>query len=177
MNKRLREEYFSETRFNRYLLSVGNDLSKAKQLYLANIRLAQAFHPLVTQFEVVLRNSLNHHLAIHFGDKDWIINQDIGFMSHSSLNNSRYFLKRSVIKSKRSLKKRSVPITSGKVISSLTFGFWIALYLRHHYRLIGGAPLNVFIQKPSYENRASIYAKLDLLRNFRNRVNPVNLFA
>lgn len=77
-----RNKYLSRPRFNRYLNAVGNDNKRAKKLYLANIRLAQAFHPIISQFEVVLRNCINNNLAAHFTDIDWIINQKTGFMSH-----------------------------------------------------------------------------------------------
>lgn len=43
--------------------------------------------------------------------------------------------------------------------------------MSHHYRLIGGQPIQIFQYKPSAGNRASIYNKLDEIREFRNRVN------
>lgn len=80
MKINLRHQYLSRSRYNRYLYPTHNHKKKAKRLYNANIRLAQAFHPLLTQFEVILRNSLNNILAAHFIDPDWIINQKNGFM-------------------------------------------------------------------------------------------------
>ncbi|MGA9212014.1 hypothetical protein [Kaistella sp.] len=46
---------------NNILPAVGNDNKRAKKRYLANIRLAQAFHPVISQFEVVLRNCINNN--------------------------------------------------------------------------------------------------------------------
>ena len=171
MKIQLRNKYLSRPRINRYLLATGNDNLRAKRLYNANVRLAQAFHPILTQFEVILRNSLNQQLSHHFGDTDWIINQRLGFMSNSSLRNSNYFLKRSVQKTENKLRNRGIPITSGKIVSDQNFGFWVALYLAHHYRLIGGEPIQIFANKPASEDRAKIYAKLDDIRAFRNRTN------
>ena len=61
-------------------------------LYFANMKIAQAFHPLLSSFEVILRNQLHYALARHFSDgnwiinqKNWIINQKSGFMVASSL--------------------------------------------------------------------------------------------
>ncbi len=62
-------------------------------------------------------------------------------------------------------------ITSGKIISDQTFGFWTSLFLPHHYTLIQGQVIHIFTNKPATENRASIYAKLDAIKGFRNRVN------
>ncbi len=171
MKNELRNKYLSRPRHNRYLNATSNNKNRAKRLYNANIRLAQAMHPILTQFEVVLRNSLNLQLSSHFVDTDWIINQKNGFMRNPSLARSHHFLRSSVIKSENKLTRRGIPITSGKIISDQTFGFWIALFLAHHYSLIGGQPIHIFINKPAIEDRASIYSKLDDIRNFRNRVN------
>jgi hypothetical protein len=171
MNNQLRNKYLSRSRYNRYLSASGNDNNKAKRLYNSNIRLAQAFHPIITQFEVVLRNSLNLQLTSYFADTDWIINQKNRFMRDSSLRNSGFFLRNSILKSENKLISRNISITSGKIISEQTFGFWIAFFLAHHYRLIGGEPIKIFRHKPASENRARLYSKLDEIRKFRNRVN------
>lgn len=171
MRNEIRNKYFSRPRYNRYLNATSNDKRRAKRLYNANIRLAQATHPILTQFEVVLRNSLNLQLSSHFVDNDWIINQKSGFMRNNSLRHSNFFLRRSVQKTENQLTRRGIPVTSGKIISDQTFGFWIALFLPHHYSLIAGQPIHIFVNKPTREDRASIYSKLKEIRNFRNRVN------
>lgn len=171
MRKDLRYTYLSRPRYNRYLVATANDNERAKKLYTANIRLAQSFHPILSQFEVVLRNSLNLKLSPYFGDIDWIINQKSGFMRHHSLRYSHFFLKTCVQKSEDKLNRRLIPITSGKIISDQTFGFWLAFFLPHHYSLVGGQPIHIFEHKPPIEDRASIYSKLDEIRSFRNRVN------
>ena len=167
----LRNKHFSRPRYNRYLNATGNNNERAKKLYNANIRLAQAFHPILSQFEVVLRNNLNISLSIYFSDPEWIINQKSGFMRDNSLRNSHYFLWTCIQKTETKLTRRAIPITSGKIISDQTFGFWIAFFLSHHYSLVGGQPIHIFAHKPISENRASIYSKLDEIKNFRNRVN------
>jgi hypothetical protein len=153
------------------LNATGNNNERAKKLYNTNIRLAQAFHPILSQFEVVLRNNLNISLSIYFSDPEWIINQKSGFMRDNSLRNSHYFLRTCIQKTETKLTRRAIPITSGKIISDQTFGFWIAFFLSHHYSLVGGQPIHIFAHKPISENRASIYSKLDEIKNFRNRVN------
>lgn len=167
----LRNQYLSRPCYNRYLNATANDSDRAKRLYNANIRLAQAFHPLITQFEVVMRNSLNLKLTAFFGDPDWIINQKNGFMHHPSLRQSHFFLRTNVQKAESTLMRKQIPVTSGKIISDQTFGFWLAFFLGHHYTLVRGQPIHIFPYKPTHEDRASIYAKLDQIRAFRNRVN------
>jgi hypothetical protein len=171
MRNELRNKYLSRPRYNRYLNATSNNKNRAKRLYNANIRLAQAIHPLLTQFEVVLRNSLNLQLTSYFVDSDWIINQKNAFMRNPSLAHSHFFLRNSIVKTENKLNRRGIPITNGKIISDQNFGFWIALFLSHHYSLIGGQPIKIFNNKPAIEDRASIYSKLDEIRSFRNRVN------
>lgn len=45
----LRHKYLSIPRYNRYLQATQSDKPRAKRLYNANIRLAQAFHPVFGQ--------------------------------------------------------------------------------------------------------------------------------
>ena len=106
-----------------------------------------------------------------FNENYSLEDQKNGFRNNNSLRHSNYFLKRSITKTENKLHNRGIPITNGKIISGQTFGFWIALFLGHHYSLIEGQPLHVFVHKPPTENRASIYSKLNAIRNFRNRVN------
>jgi hypothetical protein len=171
MKLALRTQYLSSPRYGRYLQATANDQGRAKKLYQANIRLTQAFHPIISQFEVVLRNSLSTILAAYFTDPNWIIHQKAGFMQHHSLRNSHYYLRTCVQKTEAKLVRRAISITSGKIIADQTFGFWLAFFLSHHYALVGGQPIHIFPHKPLTENRASIYDKLDAIKNFRNRVN------
>lgn len=171
MRNDLRYRYLSRPRYNRYLTATANNSVRAKRLYLANIRLAQAFHPVLSQLEVVIRNSLNLILTSYFQDSEWIITQKTGFMRASSLRRSHYFLKSSIQKSESKLARRGIPLTSGKIIADQTFGFWISFFLPHHYSLVGGQPIHIFVHKPASENRASIYDKLDEIKKFRNRIN------
>lgn len=160
----------SHPRYNRYLISTGNDINKAKRLYLANIRLAQSFHPILSQFEVILRNVLNSELSTHFANQNWIRTEKNGFMNHASLG-QRPYLKTQILNSERRMRRSRIPITSGKLIADQTLGFWIALFSRPHYRLLLGRPIHIFPNKPPLENRASIHQKLEKIRDFRNRVN------
>lgn len=171
MEEILRDRYLSPQRFGRYLRATSNNEDSAKKLYTANLRLAQSFHPLLSQFEVVLRNALNALLADYFSDPDWIIHQTRGFMSHPSLASSGYFMKECVVKSQNRLLRQNVQVTAAKIISDQMFAFWLAFYVSHHYSLIQGQSIFVFPYKPASEGRASLYGKLDEIIKFRNRMN------
>lgn len=174
------ELYFSASRVNRYLTATGNSAEKAVKLYKANLKVSQAFHPLLGIFEVVLRNRLNDTLTSHFIDPNWIINQKTGFMSDPTLQFTykrtgqvkiNDFLKREVIKAEQRLQKTRTPITSGKIIAEQPLGFWSDLFEVHHYRLLRGKPIQIFQTLPSGFGRKLVSDELDKVRRFRNRIN------
>lgn len=166
----LRLKYFSAPRYNRYLTSVGNDDQKAERLYQGNIRLSQAFQPLLAQFEIVFRNTLNDVMSGYFGDADWVMNQKTGFMDHKTLR-PKLYLKKSVQRAEDGLIREGLPLSNGKIIADQTLGFWVSLFNTVHYKLIGGQPIHVFPHKPSSENRSSIHGRLEEVQKFRNRVS------
>ena len=164
-------EYFvSQPRLDRFLQACDNSKSKAQELYRVNLRVSQAFYPVLNHFEISLRNILNYKISGYFSDPNWIINQKNGFMNHDSLQSSRYFLKNSVLSSERTIRRKGGSISSGKVIAEQSLSFWTSLFDVHHYRLIGGVPIQCFNLKPKNENRSSISQKLNRIRTFRNRI-------
>ncbi|WP_159470249.1 Abi family protein [Dyadobacter sp. 3J3] len=173
------EQYFSAARVNRYLLATANSTSKAVKLYKANLKISQAFHPILGVFEVILRNRLNDILTSHFTDPDWIINQKAGFMSDPSLTftykrtgkqKTNDFLRREINKAEKRLQKTRTPVTSGKIIAEQTLGFWTDLFEVHNYRLLRGKPIQIFHSLPAGYGRKEVNEELDKVRRFRNRV-------
>lgn len=169
MEYRKLEHYISQPRLNRFLIASINNQSKAQRHYRANLRVSQSFYPLLNIFEIALRNSIHHHMNIQFSDSNWIISEKNGFMNHSNLRSSRYFLKQSIIKAETKIRRRGT-VTTGKIIAEQPFGFWTSLFETHHYRLIGGCVIHVFGNKPKAVNRSMISQKLNRIREFRNRI-------
>ena len=89
---------YSNSRVAKYYRATSGDKNKAVMLYFANMKIAQAFHPLLSSFEVILRNQLHYALAHHFSDGNWIINQKNGFMVASSLTHTNKRTKKRVSK-------------------------------------------------------------------------------
>jgi len=164
-------EYFlSQPRLERFLRSTGNSKSKAQRLYRINLRVSQAFYPILNLFEIFLRNSINNQVASYFANPNWILNEKTGFMNDSSLKPSRFYLKNSVQKAENTILRKRGTVSSGKVIAEQSLGFWTSLFEPHHYRLIGGVVIHCFSNKPSNVNRNVISQKLNRIREFRNRI-------
>jgi len=164
------EYYLSQPRLKRFLHATGESRARAQKLYRVNLRVSQAFYPVVNLFEIFLRNTINYHVSSYFSNSNWIVSEKKGFMSDPTLKRSRFFLKKCIQKAERTIKKKGSEVTSGKVIAEQSFGFWTSLFDTHHYRLIGGSPIHAFPLKPARANRKVINQKLNKIRKFRNRI-------
>jgi hypothetical protein len=165
------ETYFSSQRLQRYLVVYAGDTDKAIQLYKANLRIAQAFHPLLCLFEVILRNQINSELSAYFRDNDWILNQRTGFMSNPALRRGYYFLRTEVNKTEARIIRQGFTASTGKVIADLNFGFWTALFMPHHFSILRRRLIRIFTNLPATIGSSDIYTNLYLIKEFRNRIN------
>lgn len=149
-------------------------------LYHGNLKIAQAFHPLLGILEVILRNRLHSELARYFNDSNWIINQQYGFMRSPLLSqkNKRTgkiitndYLFREVSKAEQKLRNKGVNITAGQIIAEQTLGFWISFFDLIHYKILKGTPIQAFQKLPTNHGRKEVYEALNKIRDFRNRIN------
>lgn len=172
--------YFSSPRIGRYLSACANDTKRCQKLYKSNLQVTQAFHPLLGSLEVIIRNGINDQLTSYFGDPDWIINQKVGFMVDPALTHANKktgkvetnrFLLNSVIGTERKLIKKGIGITSGRIISEQSFGFWTDLFENHHYKILKGRPIKMFKNLPAGFGRTQVLNELTKVRQFRNRIN------
>lgn len=172
--------YFSSPRIDRYLTACSNDTKRCAKLYKANLKVAQAFHPLLGCLEVVLRNGINDQLTSYFEDPNWIITQKAGFMidpllTHTNKKTGKVETNRFILNfvkgAEKKLVKRGIGMTSGRVISEQPFGFWTDLFENHHYKILKGRPIKLFKNLPSGYGRTEILKELSKVRQFRNRIN------
>lgn len=180
MNFKKFSKLYSNARVSRYVKAANGDKRKAQKMYYANARIAQAFQPLLSFFEVILRNQLHYALASHFNDVQWLINQKTGFMSDPSLTHTvkktgkvmvNDFLKKEVERSERTLIGKKRNITAGRVIAELNLGFWNSLYETHHYALLKGVPCQIFKSLPTGYGRKEVNNAIQEIRTLRNRVS------
>ena len=163
MNRQLYEKLFSTERMQKYFHRFPNDDAKAIELYHANIRISEAFYPVLAVFEVALRNSLNRELIAYFGTEDWYLQIE----STTGLRN----LKNEINTAKRHISNRNETITGSKVVAELTLGFWVRL-MNAEYERILWKPLRrafPFADKKDRQ-RNKISAPINNIRAFRNRV-------
>lgn len=170
------QKYISSSRLQGYEWVCNGNHRKTLKLYQTNLRLSQAFYPLLSLCEVILRNALNEELTNYFNDPDWLKDQLNGFMNHPSLTffdqrtgkkKTNFFLKNSV---EKTIKDLGANATQGKIIADLNFGFWTALFDKTHYSILKGCPIQIFPNLPSGANRSQTYQKMLRIRDYRNRI-------
>jgi len=164
----------SAGRFTKYLSEASGDRELALDLYRWNGETSSALFEDIGVVEVALRNSMHEQLTAAFGTT-WYSRAEL-FDDETRLAMSRAW-------SQNYISKLPVAVQPGKLVSTLTFGFWTTLLSRgSHTR---GTP--PFDQKLSYDEllwkpalhkafpgstgaRAPVLDVATLVRNVRNRV-------
>ncbi|MCO5223701.1 MAG: hypothetical protein M9947_19330 [Thermomicrobiales bacterium] len=162
----------SKDRLDPFRPASGDQLETAIQ-YFWNVALCQALYPSLNMLEVVTRNSLHRFLEQQFGRPDWY--DDPSFLQRRERDD--------VVLAKRLVHRTGKPVTPGRIVAALNFGFWVSL-LDALYgddasgpRLWGAFPSPnlalVFPYAPAgfQPYRRRIHGRLDDFRLLRNRVS------
>lgn len=177
MNMTKYELLFSQLRFSRYLNSCNGNAENAISLYKYNIQASQALYPLISVFEVTLRNGIDRVLIKHFRDNNWLLTKRHEFAYHPNMvfKNSRgnivsddFFAVR-LKKTEARLTHLGIPISHGKLLAELTFGFWVKFFDTSAIKVLRGAPLDAFVNKP-HKKLALVHSHLNAVVTLRNRI-------
>jgi hypothetical protein len=153
------ERLFSKSRLETYYNIFPNDKEKAIVYYQLNIQISEALYPLLSNFEVVLRNSIHNSFSIHFKTENWF----------EKINYPEMVDQINVAKSKISLSKKE--FTIDKLVSELTLGFWTALFNKKYAKDFWKPLMYAFpMISKDQKHRNKIAFKLNNIRKFRNRI-------
>lgn len=172
------ELFFSHARLARYLSAYNGNTDKGIQLYKYNIQASQALYPIISVLEVALRNSIDRELSKYYQDRDWLINQ----REHFALNSymvykdktgtlrSDTFFKQKLEKAENKLRHKGLTITHFKLLAELPFGFWVKFYDTSAIKILKGAPLQAFANKPGVK-LSKVHSHLNSIVTLRNRIS------
>ena len=155
------EKALSVPRIGKYKIACNGDKNKALILYRYNIKLCQKFYGILGVLEVVLRNAINEHYKELLQDDNWLITQ--------SQNGFLVNYQDAVLKEKNKL-IHNHKYTHDKLVASLSLGVWTFLFSKNCYKDSGKTLLQIFPNKTHGLNQKNIYADLDRIRLFRNRI-------
>lgn len=118
------QRWLSAERLARYVQATGGDGTAAAQLYEWNVGAAGAFHEVLGQLEVLLRNAMHDRLTEWHARRGrtglWFDDPEIGLTATAVAD---------VVKARSRLR---APATAGRIVAELPFGFWRYLLERRY---------------------------------------------
>lgn len=146
-------------RLTRYLIASKGNKFLAIQLYEYNTIIAESLHGLIQPLEIGLRNSIHNVLSSDLRKEEWF--GSIGLQTTEV---------QSVEEAREALRKWKIPITPGRIVAELTFGFWVRLLSRKYEKSLWVPHLHKSFPEVKKPDRVIIFDRFDGIRNLRNRV-------
>ena len=141
-------DFLSEKRLSKY-----GDPTKQQTIeeYFFNVELCESFYPLLSQFEVALRNKIDSVFSKYMGE-NWIFE---------------------FVKQDEKLIEEQKITDRNELIDSLTFAFWSRLFMPERNEQIWDRyPTilkDIFSKRKAHTNRSKVCYEIDQIRRYRNR--------
>lgn len=162
------EARFSPERLAAYAVSQNGqppDHCATLARYLLNMALCESLYSPLQLCEIALRNAIHQQLTVLMNREDWY--DDPGFQLTP-------WAQQEITKAKDKIRKTARPLTSGRIVAELQFGFWTSMFEAHYEqrtRFLPGGIKTVFPHLPkSLHHRKNRKADLEKIRLLRNRV-------
>lgn len=181
------ENMLGTARFERYYLEAGGDMDRASCLYRWNTNLGGAFYVVLSDFEVLTRNSMDRALRewnlSDCGHSEWALEHQSGDLLYSIFHRpmmiARGHARKASIRRPRGHDRKGAPITHDDVIAQFSLGNWSTLLGEAHPDLRDNARdlwekglCNAFPNvAPSDQSRENIGKKFERITQLRNRVS------
>jgi len=105
------ERLLSVKRLDTYYKLFKGDKTTAIEYYQLNIKISEAFYPLLANLEITLRNSVHQSFSVRFDTENWFETLD-----YKDLADQVTIAKSKITKSRQQL-------SCDKIVAELTFGF------------------------------------------------------
>jgi hypothetical protein len=151
------ERYISGERLAAYYRLSRGDQWVAFKLYEKNAGLSGALYGVIQGLEVTVRNSIHNVMSEQLGCDKWYDRFQFAQSERAEIE-----------KAKDSLLEKVQPTTPGRVLSELTFGFWVKLTGRVYEDTLWLPYLSRIF--PIRVNRAVVHERFVLLKTLRNRI-------
>ena len=141
-------DFLSEKRLSKY-----GDTNKPETIkeYFFNVKLCESFYPLLSQFEVALRNKIDFVFSKYMG-KNWIFD---------------------FVKQDEKLIDEKLITDRNELIDSLTFAFWSRLFMSNYDDMIWNKYPNIlseiFSKRQAFIRLEKVCFEIDQIRRYRNR--------
>ena len=122
------ERHFAHARLQHYLTHTGGDQAAAMKLYRWNAAVSGAFWQSLAYFEVALRNALDARMiARHTAagrPGHWVFDdaRELGRDADGPRQHRQPY--KDIAEAIRRVRRNQKPLSSGQIISEVSFGFW-----------------------------------------------------
>lgn len=154
------DDILSLERLKRYLDAAGNDRALAYRLYAHNTSVSESLYTSLQMLEVALRNRFHDTLTQAHGEF-WF--DELGVITD-------VFQRNQIGEAKISLVRDKKPLEPGRVVASLSFGFWTACLGKKYEDMWRRHLRNAFKHAPSGTRRKTVNTPLTQIRLLRNRI-------
>lgn len=164
----------SKDRLDSYKLLESDSYELLLARYIFNIKISEAFYPILSALEIALRNNI-YNAVCNIKGKNWLMNE-IHSQSILSLNERNLLIESY---NKLSKKHYGKTITESGLIAELTFGFWINLCKKSYKNSLWDKQSffeNVFpdfdnyFTSPTWDKTKVIFPELKNILILRNRI-------
>ena len=153
-------EGISPARFSTYLGACHGDGERAIRLYMWNASISAAFYFPLQTLEISLRNALHGRLREKFG-AEWYDNPAAGLHERH---------RERVGQARRSLQQKRHAVTPERMVSELSFGFWVFLLSRSYNDALWRPTLRRAFPHIETITRPQAHLPLLRLKDLRNRI-------
>ncbi|MFM2243217.1 MAG: hypothetical protein RLZ97_2072, partial [Verrucomicrobiota bacterium] len=132
--------------------------------YMLNMALSESLYPTLQFAEIALRNAVHREVTARCGTDAWY---------DSPQSRLTPWQQDKVTEAKATLRRNRKPLTPGRIVAELTFGFWTGFFNNPHARTGIGAFLSrkAFRHAPASEQyQAKLDRRWQDIRDLRNRV-------
>lgn len=159
MNPNDLEALLSEKRLATYYKLFPTDKQKAIQYYQLNTQISESLYPLLSNFEVVLRNAIHNSFKVHYKTDNWYAQ-----VTYRELDDQIRIAQGKILASHNQ-------VTTDKLVAELTLGFWTSLLNKQYARDFWKPMMHAFpLISNQLKHRDKIAFKLNQIRKFRNRI-------
>lgn len=159
------EQRLGRERIRAYRDCCSGDLGRALALYAWNSAVSAAFFETLGHIEIVLRNALHEQLTAWHQSRGrpghWY-DDPAGLLAPRCLAD--------IAEARRRLARAGRPVTDGRIIAELSFGFWRFLLDRRHQAVLWAPALRHAFPHLKPRRRADVYSPIDRLVWLRNRI-------
>lgn len=164
-------ENISVPRLKSYGYELGNqaDISEVLSSYIYNIKVSEAFYPILSILEITLRNRLHNAIDILI-KKNWLKEE---LISQNMLKDNEY---RILLEAEKKVRYKNKNVTTGALIAELSFGFWINLCKKTYKTVIWDKKgvfdfvFPFFPDKKLMDKIKFVSIDLKVILNLRNRI-------